>query len=567
MLILRPYQNILLNRVNRAWESVRSVLLVVPTGGGKTVIFAKIMHDFAGAKAAIVHRKEIVGQISCSLAKLDVKHRIVAPPSTIRMIRKKHLKLFGKSFLDPHAAAGVISVQTLTSRSAHNNVDLQRWLAQIQLAVFDEGHHYVQSGLWAKAVEVCSQAKLLFVTATPERADCKGLGHNQDGFAETLIEGPTTRELINDGYLCGFRYVAPESDLDVSGLVVTASGDLNTKALRARVVDSHLIGDTVQHYKQFAGGKRAIVFATDVKTSHDFAEAFNTQNVKAVALSGNTEGGERDRQLSLFEKGDIQVLINVDLFDEGFDVPAVEVVMLVRPTESLGKFLQMIGRGLRPVYQPGLDISTRDGRLAAIANSNKPKAIIIDSVRNWERHGMPDWPRIWTLAGREKGARSKRDDLIKQVVCAACTQPYEAFYTNCPYCGNTPTPVSRQTIKAVDGNLVELDVEAMSALFDKINQADMSDEDFKCDLNDRHVPNIGQPRLMRRHRAAKQRRLVLKEVIAWWFGMQHKRSIEERQKRFYYRFNIDVGNALTLDEKQTDDLILKIQQRFSQDML
>jgi superfamily II DNA or RNA helicase len=561
------YQLPLKNKIVQAWERVRGVLAVCPTGGGKTIIFSSIIHDHVGASAAVVHRKEIVGQISLSLAALGVKHRIIAPPKTIQAIRRKHLKKFSKSFIDQHAPCGVVSVQTLTSKSSGNNAVLQSWLNQITLCVYDEGHHYVKQGLWAKAVDCMTNAKLLFVSATPERADGKGLGMGADGFADVMVEGPTTRWLIDQGYLCGFTYKAPRTDLDLSGLAVTASGDFNATALRDRVVESHIVGDVVNHYTKFASGLRAIVFATDVATAEEMAEAFRQAGYSSMALSGATDSGIRDRELERFENGELQVLVNVDLFDEGFDVPAVECVILARPTQSLGKYLQMIGRGLRVVYAAGFDLATQAGRLAAIKAGTKPTAVILDPVRNWERHGMPDWPRVWKLSGKEKGTRESGDDTVPQRVCAACTGPYEAFYKACPYCGHVPVPAGRSLPEQVEGDLLELDVEAMAALFAKMNKADMDDDEYRDDQLARRIPAVGRGADMKRHKAAKYRRQVLRELVAWWVGAQPKdREQGEVYSRFFHRFGVDIATAFTLNTNDTDTLITRIGEGFHYDI-
>ncbi len=568
MIKLRDYQDALYDRIKAAWVTVRAVLAVLPTGGGKTVIFSSVMLDHKGASAAVVHRKEIVSQISCSLAKLGVKHRLIAQPNTINLIRRKHLKLFGKSFIDPHALAGVISVQTLTSKSARTNMPLRRWINQVTLCVFDEGHHYVKKGLWGRAVEMMSNAKLLFVTATPERADSKGLGDHSDGFCEEMVEGPSTHWLIKNGYLSDFTYKCPTTDLDLDDIPLTASGEVNSKEMRNRTIESHLVGDVVSHYLRFAKGRKTIVFANDVTTAEEMAIAFRDKGVRAVALSGETDQGERDRQLDSFENGDLEVLINVDLFDEGFDVPAVECVMLARVTMSLGKYLQMVGRGLRPVYAKGYDLTTVEGRLAAMANGPKPRAIIIDPVRNWERHGAPNWPRKWTLDRKGNGAGGGSG--VKQRICLKCTQPYEMFYKECPYCGQPiPPPESggRSAPEKVDGDLMELDAEGMAALFAKISKADMSDTDYAMDQLNRNIPRIGRGADMKRHQAAKYRRKVLNELVAWWTGCQPKdRSLSETHRRFFHRFGVDIGTALTLNRKDTDALIERIQEQFTEDL-
>jgi superfamily II DNA or RNA helicase len=554
--------------IAEAMARVRSVLAVCPTGGGKTVVFSSIMHDHAGATAAVVHRKEIVSQIACSLARLGVKHRVIAPPKTVAMIRRKQLKLYGRSFVDPHAMAGVVSVQTLTSRGSANNADLQQWIKQVTLAVWDEGHHYTDSGFWAKAVRGFGNARHLFVTATPKRADGRGLGTHADGFADEMIEGPSTRWLIEQGYLAQYSYFAPTTDLDVAGLAVTPSGDFNAKALRARVVDSHLVGDVISQYGQFAAGKRAIVFASDVATAEDIAGAFNAAGVPAAALSGVTDQAVREREQDRFERGDLLVLVNVDLFDEGYDVPAAECAILARPTQSLAKYLQMVGRVLRVIYAPGHDLETEAGRLAAIAAGPKPRAVIIDPVRNWERHGMLDWDRVWTLDGEEKGTRSAPSDTVPQRVCTSCSQPYQAFYAACPFCGAVPEPAGRSAPEQVDGDLAELDVAAMAALFNKIADADMDDAEYAVGQLARRIPAVGRGADMKRHRAAKYRRRVLRELVGWWVGMQPaNRELSEKHRRFYLRFGIDIGTAFTLNTKDTDALIARVTAGFAKDMI
>lgn len=548
MIKLRPYQEDFKTRVKAALDEVRCVLGVLPTGAGKTVVFSSMIHDHVGASCAIVHRKEIVAQISLSLARFGIKHRIVAPPSVVAMVRRKHLNEFNMSYVDPSALCGVASVQSLTSKSSQKNYKLQKWLDQVTFAVYDEGHHYIDEGQWAVAVHRLDKAAQLFITATPERADGVGLGEGQGGFARAMVEGVTTDWLIKNGMLSKFTYKAPASDLDVADVALTKRGDFNAKALRARALDSHIVGDIVAHYKRWGENRKAIVFSTDVKTAMEQAAQFNEDGIKAVALSGETEDAEREQAIDAFQRGDIQVLVNVDLFDEGFDVPAVEVVILGRPTMSLGKYLQMVGRALRIL-------------------KGKEYAIIIDPVRNWERHGMPDWPRSWTLDARPKSDRSNGSDTIPQRVCDGCTQPYEALFKACPYCGHVPIPAKRGTPEQVDGDLVELDVEALRALFQQVDDAKMDDAAFQRKMIADNIPPIGRSQALRRHQQAQYRRGVLTNLMGWWMGAQPAdRSLSEKQKRFYLRFGVDVLTAQTLDAKQTDALIDKISANFHKDL-
>lgn len=566
MLKLRQYQKDWVRDIYAAWERVHSVMAVLPTGGGKTVCFAAIMHDHNGAAAAVVHRKEIVGQISLSLAALEVPHRLIAPKDVVAHIRRKHLKTYGRSWVDPHALAGVVSVQTLTSRGAANNRELQAWVGQITLAVFDEGHHYVTSGYWARAVELLTRARLLLVTATPRRLDGKGLGSHADGFADKLVEGPTPRELIEQGYLCPYAYLSPTGGLNAGNLPLTPSGEVDKKALRAWAVESHLVGSVVGHYQKHTPGKQAIVFATDVKTAGEMADEFQAAGIKAMAVSGETDTRPRDKAVDDFTARSIQVLVNVDLFDEGFDVPGAEVCVMARPTESLAKFLQMAGRVLRPVYADGFDLSTAEGRRAAIAAGPKPQAVILDAVRNWERgHLLPDWPRVWSLDAQIKGAARSEAELLR--ACTFCSQPYERFLSVCPYCFMEHQPAARQQIVQVDGDLAALDVDALAAVLERVRAANMAPDEYAADQIARRIPDIGRGADMRRHKVNLYRRGVLRELIAWWVGLQPPdRALAEKHRRFYLRFGYDIANAHTLKAADTDQLIQRIAEGFHRDL-
>lgn len=567
---LRDYQHRLVAKIHDAWTRVRVVLAVLATGGGKTICFSSITQQHNGASGAVVHRKEIVSQISLSLAKLGVKHRIVAPQSVIRRIRRRHFRFIGECFVDMHAPRGVVSVQTLTSKSTQNNKEIMAWVNQITLCVFDEGHHYVNTGSWAKAVDLMHRAKLLLVTATPKRADGKGLGTEAlggSGYVEEMVEGPTTKWLMDEGYLSKFKYFAPESDLDIEGVALTASGEFNAKALAERAVDSNLVGCVVDHYFKWARGKSFLAFSIDVKAAELTADTFVERGVKCVALSGKTEAGVRDAELDKFESGENLGMSNVDLFDEGFDVPACEVALHGRPTASLAKYLQMCGRVFRVVYAEGYDISTREGRLAAIANGPKPYAIIIDPVRNWEKHGMPDFPRVWSLSDEDHTGPASGDGTIPAKGCKACSQIYEAYLRTCPYCGSTPEPIERKKPKHVDGDLLELDVEGLAALFAEREKASRGDEEFQRDMVARNIPRIGQPRLLRKHKAAVYRRKVLDNLLGWWIGLQPAdRDMGEKYRRFYLRYGIDMSTAFTLNENDTDALIERVTRGFKYDI-
>ena len=162
-------------------------------------------------------------------------------------------------------------------------------------------------------------------------------------------------------------------------------------------------------------------------------ESFQAKNITAKLLTGLTPDAERIRSMDLYRDGKIKVLINIDLFDEGLDVPGIEVVIMARPTMSLGKYLQICGRVLRPVYAPGYDLSTKEGRLAAQAAGPKPFGLIIDPVGNRKRHGLPCELRHWTLDDIVKKRSSEA--LVRICSNFMCNAPYDRFKTVCPFCG------------------------------------------------------------------------------------------------------------------------------------
>jgi DNA repair protein RadD len=566
---LRPYQVSVDTSLDQAFARYMYVLCVMATGGGKTFLFASRIKKHNAPAAAVVHRKEIIAQISLSLAKLGVKHRVIAPNSVIAMIRRRHLKALQKSYINTASEVGVVSVQTLTSASTKRDQRAQAWISRVSLCVLDECHHYVKDGRWGQTLEIFAHARILGVTATPERADGKGLGVHADGFAQHMVIGPSSFDLIQEGWLSPFKYHAPSTDLVMDDIPITKSGDINTLKMRTRIQESHLVGDIVEHYKRFALGKKTIVFANDVKTAEQHVAEFIAAGFKAVVLSGETDAVVRERELNAFEDGTgAQILVNCELFDEGFDVPAVEAVILARVTFSVGRYLQMIGRCLRPVYADGFDLNDEAQRHAAIAASEKPHAIVIDAVANWERNGMPTWPRAWTLDARDKRTRSTKDEPPPQRICTniMCNQVYYAYHKACPYCGTVYEYAERDAIDKVDGDLQELDVAAMNALFAKLRRANLSEIEYQAYQIKRGIPHVGRAKDFKRFQEDKHRRKVLEELMAWWIGMQPKRTEAEYQRRFFARFGVDMVTARTLKSKETDQLIDRISRKFTEDL-
>ena len=250
---LRPYQQQCKNEVYDLWQlnPLANVLAVKPTGAGKTVTMASIIHDHNGPSCAIAHRQELVGQISQALAREGIRHRIIAPQSVIRDIVQAHTRELGQSWYDPSSQAAVAGVDTLLRR-ADTLVD---WMRSVTLWVTDEAHHLLADNKWGRAAELFPNAKGLGVTATPLRADGAGLGRHADGVFDHMVEGPSMRWLIDNKYLTDYRIFAPPSDFEIDDSAIGSTGDYSAPKMRAAARKSHIIGDVVTHYQRIAPGK------------------------------------------------------------------------------------------------------------------------------------------------------------------------------------------------------------------------------------------------------------------------------------------------------------------------
>lgn len=537
---LRHYQQDAKDAVYEHWElhPQDNILLVKPTGAGKTVTMASIIHDHIGASCAIAHRQELVGQISIALAREGIYHNIVAPKTVITDIVREHTAELGQSFYNPTTKAAVAGVDTLIRRGN----SLKDWMRSVTLWVTDEAHHLLEENKWGKAAALFPNAHGLGVTATPRRADGLGLGSHHDGVFDHMIEGPTMRWLIDNGYLTDYRIFAPPSDFDVSAVAVGSTGDFSAPQLRQAARKSHIIGDVVSHYQRIAPDKLGVVFATDIELATNIAEQFVSQGVAAAVISSKNSNKERADILRKFKRRQLTVLVNVDLFGEGFDLPAIEVVVFARPTMSFALYIQQFGRALRLM-------------------EGKERAIIIDHVGNVERHGLPDRPQIWTLDRRDRRGRTEKDpDLIPVKTCQGCTAVYEATHDSCPFCGHYNEPVGRSRPEQVDGNLFELDPSVLAEMRGEVERIDESPAALRSRMEHAGAPAAAVGGAVKNHRLRQEAQQRLRDTIALWAGYQRAkgRADSESYKRFYWRYGTDVATAQTLGRVDADKLNAKI---------
>lgn len=540
--ILRPYQVNLKNGIYEKWNGgARNVLAVLPTGAGKTVMFSDIIHDHTGASCVIAHRQELVIQISLALASDHVRHRIIGPTNVVKLCVAEHMREIGKSYYDPRAVCAVAGIDTLVRRKEA----LAEWLSTVTLWVQDEAHHVLRKNKWGIGVSMFPNAYGLGVTATAMRADGNGLGTHADGVFDVIVEGPCGRDLINAGYLADYRIFAPPLDLDLSEVPISGqTGDFNPQKLKKTIRKSRIVGDVVAHYKRFTPGELGITFATDVETATDMADRFCTSGIPAEVVSAETSDADRISAMRRLKAGVLKQLVNVDLFGEGVDVPAITVVIMARPTHSGPLFDQQFGRMLRPA-------------------PNKEYGVLIDPVGNVERHGLPDRKRIWSLDRREKRSNNFTKGIPVRA-CPNCTSVYERIYKACPYCGFVPVPTLRNGPEHVDGDLNELSPETLAQMRGEILRVDMDKEDYRAELAAARVPIPGQMANVKRHAQRQEAQACLRDSIAWWAGHQRAagRLDSESYRLFYHRFGVDVLTAQTLGTKDAELLSVKVQEHF-----
>lgn len=530
---LRPYQQEIKARVYEAWESGhKNVLLVLPTGMGKTKTFCSISIDKAILPligklptAIMVHRKELVQQICLTLAEEGITHNIIAPRPVILGIVAAQRQLLKKQFYDYNAHVTVISVDTLNARIDKH----EKWAKSIRMWITDEAAHVLRDNKWGRAIGYFSNAIGLGVTATPQRLDKRGLGRHADGVFDAMVEGPNSRWGIEQGFLSKYKIAVPASDYQNFLKKASEGSDYTREAMAQASAQSHIVGDVVVNYQKFANGKQAILFATDIETGRSMEKKFLENGISAKLLTGETPDAERLKALIDYRERNIKVLLNVDLFDEGLDVPGIECVIMARPTMSLGKYLQMIGRGLR--VMPG-----------------KEYCVIIDHVGNVQRHGLPCQRRQWTLDRIVK--RRDRVNLIRICSNYECNSPFDRILTECPYCG-TPIPKpnpseggGRVGPEQVDGDLELLDPETLREMYEGSNLEDPGK------LAERVSRVAGAAAGIKAAKDQAARIMVQKDlagVIAIWAGKERKHGYSDRQihKKFFIYFDKTITVALS----------------------
>ena len=366
---LRDYQQEMKLRLFKEWELHRSVMVQMPTGTGKTHLLAAIVREFlrgSGSRVWIVaHRRELVEQIEETVS----RHGMSKEDGRVR----------------------VMSIQWLS----RNRKSMDE---EPDLIVIDEAHHALAETyriLW----ENYPEARKLGMTATPCRLNGKGF---TDLF-DSLIASWTVAEFIGKGWLSSFDYVSIRANSREQRLIDSlkkrgADGDYQVKEMNEVLNRETSIGRLYESVERYARGKKGIVYAVSIAHARRIAACYSAHGLEAVAIDSRTPASERRELVEDFRRGKVKVLVNVDIFSEGFDCPDVEFVQLARPTLSLAKYLQQVGRGLR-------------------RSADKASCMLIDNVGLYRIFGLPT--QRWNWDAMFRGRMAGKGSLPGRMNCDA----------------------------------------------------------------------------------------------------------------------------------------------------
>ena len=365
---LHPYQQKAKSDIFKAWDEVNHVMLQMPTGTGKTYLFSSIIHDInvwsmkthtPNKMLVIAHRRELIDQIDKSLGVFHVAHSVLAGPKAQRNLSNPVI---------------VSSIQTITHPA--NEGDVERLKSRIHFVIIDEAHH-AMANTYRKLWKMFPEARFLGVTATPWRMNHSGFRRIFD----KLILTQSVKKFISQGYLAPYNYFSLKPNSWVQGAIngihkFDKWGDYDEHALIDTMDLGHIRAQLVKSYQKHAWKKKGIIYSINKQHSANICNDYRRLGVRIVDIDDSTPPALRKQYVDEFKEGKIDIIVNVNIFSEGFDCPDIEFIQLARPTRSLTMYLQQVGRGLR-------------------ITEGKSKCIILDNVGMYSRFGLPDANRHW----------------------------------------------------------------------------------------------------------------------------------------------------------------------------
>jgi DNA repair protein RadD len=370
---LRDYQQNAVEKLRDNMRSgIKSQLLCVPTGGGKTVIASSIIHSAIKKGSNILflaHRKALITQCAAKLEDFGVLNYSII--------------MAGSKMYNSNAKVHVASIQTL----------MRREFPKADLIVIDEAHR-AASKSYRDILSNYPKAAVLGLSATPERTDGKGL----DDLFQEMVTVTTVSKLINDGFLIKPTLYTGRFDSTQLGSVKKRQGDYAEGELQEMMDKPKLIGDIITNWRQKANDRLTVVFACGVEHAEHIAQEFFNAGISAASVTQKTSKVEYDAIVSDWRKGIIKVVVNCMIFTEGFDLPELSCCVFARPTKSISLYLQMIGRIMRSA--PG-----------------KIDAVVLDHAGCIEEHGAPHLDREWTLTGESDRKGKESGEALENCKC------------------------------------------------------------------------------------------------------------------------------------------------------
>ena len=418
--VLYDYQQKIIADTREALRTSKSVLVVAPTGSGKSVITAAMFKSaISKGKTAYfcVHRKDLVTQMAGTFKRFNIPFGYIASGRT----------------RNPCMPVQICSVQTLANR-------IERTPAPDVLVV-DEAH-FSCSKSYSRIIDLYKLKGTVIIgkTASPSRLSGEGLGKH----FSSMVVGPTVKTLMDDGFLSKYKIYAPSAPV-LTG-IKTRAGDYVEADLLDAVDKPSITGDAVTHYLKYANGMRTVAFCVSITHSEHVAQAFRSAGINAQHVDYKTKPETRMQYFNDFADGKIKILTSVAIFSEGLDLAAlvgrevcIEAAILLRPTKSLTMYLQQVGRALR---------------------KKDYHAVILDHAGNCREHGLPDEEREWQLSDRQKAKKSDSSDEKEERVkiCPECYMVHEPD-PKCPECGFI-YPVREIKPDEIEGDLEEIDIDA-----------------------------------------------------------------------------------------------------------
>lgn len=403
-------------------------------------------------------------------------------------------------------------------------------------------HHVTESNKWGKVYELLGKPHMLGVTATPVRADGIGLGVHAGGLFEDMVIGPSTPELIEMGFLVKPEVYTSLDLPDVSGVKKTSKGDYNTEQLAEAVDRPRITGNAVEQYSKICPGSKAIVFCININHARHVMSEFNAAGYRFALLVGAPamSTAERDEVNAGLASGKYHGACTVDLVSEGYDLPALQTCIMLRPTTSESLYLQQVGRIMRPFEGEIKYLLDHVGNVGSFFNGEFKR-----------KHGLPQEERQWTLDGRKKRSKKATDeDEIKIKQCERCYLVHEPA-PQCPHCGFLYPIIERRNIEQVDGELKKINEEIEAQIkrdnFKKQGQAQTVEQLMELGNSKYHAQKILAGR--------REKQELISNVIADLTKWQ-----EQTRDQPFKRFGVTYGSVKTLKPKQLRELHEQIKQ-------